>query len=521
MSENKPSRLTKLREFIRNHRWLLAILFVAVFFRFWQLNSLPPGLHPDEAANGLDIFRIFSGDLRVLYDTNGPRESLFFFLQAPFVWLLDNTILALRITPAAIGVLSVGVTYLWAKEWFDKKIALYTGFFYAVGVWAVTLSRDGYRANMVPLVVALNAWLTTKMLLTRKWYWAVLTGASYAAGLYTYFSYRLILLALIAVSAAGLIKYKGQLKGLLKPLGIMVASGAIALIPLGLYAVDHPADVISGRSSVAFTNPELNNGEPLKTLGDTIVKTALMFNFKGDPNFRHNLGGAPMLEAATGIFFVLGFLVALRRIKDIRYFGLLAVFGAMMLPEIVTAEGIPHGLRAIGALPVVYMLAGVGLMELTGRYKGVFPRNPLAKSALSVIMALVLLSTAAYSYQRYFVAWANSPETYEAYSEDAVSAAEYLNQNQFEGQRYVVIGGYSNQTIAYLTHNKSSYIWVEPNDISSQLQINGPAQIIVLASEDEKFRASAGINYQNLKHTDVKSTARTNVSLFSIYETPN
>src|SRR5688572_12046498 len=108
------------------HRTGLAVLLImltAVFFRFWALDRLPPGLHPDEAANGLDVFRIGEGDLRVLYNTNGPREALFFYLQGIFVWLLGNSVLALRLAPALIGTAAVGLTYLWVKEWWSRRTA--------------------------------------------------------------------------------------------------------------------------------------------------------------------------------------------------------------------------------------------------------------------------------------------------------------------------------------------------------------------------------------------------------------
>src|SRR5438105_3179444 len=98
----------------RRDLWILAgILIIAIFFRFWRLDSLPPGVHPDEAANGLDIIRMIEHhDFRVLYNTNGPREALFFYLQAPFVLLLGGTSLALRIAPALIGVFSVLALFL-------------------------------------------------------------------------------------------------------------------------------------------------------------------------------------------------------------------------------------------------------------------------------------------------------------------------------------------------------------------------------------------------------------------------
>src|SRR5437870_223074 len=98
-----------LISFVKRHWQLLGLLLIvalAISYRFWQLNHLPPGLHPDEAANGLDVFRILEKhDFRPLYNTNGPREALFFYLQAFFVWLFGNTILALRLAPALFGSL--------------------------------------------------------------------------------------------------------------------------------------------------------------------------------------------------------------------------------------------------------------------------------------------------------------------------------------------------------------------------------------------------------------------------------
>src|SRR4051812_27737466 len=93
--------------------------------RLYQLASLPPGLHPDEAANGLDVFRILEQhDWRPFYSTNGGRESLFFFLQSIGVSIFGNTIVGLRIAPALLGTASVGAVYLWVTSWFGRRTAI-------------------------------------------------------------------------------------------------------------------------------------------------------------------------------------------------------------------------------------------------------------------------------------------------------------------------------------------------------------------------------------------------------------
>ena len=57
---------------------LLLILIVAVVFRFWLLDSAPPGLYPDEAVNAVDAARAQeSGDYSVFYPNNNGREGLY------------------------------------------------------------------------------------------------------------------------------------------------------------------------------------------------------------------------------------------------------------------------------------------------------------------------------------------------------------------------------------------------------------------------------------------------------------
>ncbi len=514
--------LQSLTRWVSEHRATVAlglILLVAVFFRFWQLNSLPPGLHPDEAANGLDIVqRILHGDIRPLYNTNGPRESLFFFLQTIFVLIFGNTALALRIAPASIGVVAVFLTYLWVKDWFNKRTALLAALFTASGSWSVTIGRDGFRANMIPLMIALVAWLTTKAIKQKRLFWWVLAGAAYGAGFYTYIAWQVtpLIVAILLVMAA--VKLKSKLRLFIKPFLAAVVAGLIVITPMAVYGLRHPGDVIGGRSSVSFTNPGLNNGRPLKTLLSTVGKTALMFNWRGDPNYRQNLGGAPELNALVGVMFLFGVVICLVRLKDSRYFSLLLIFGVMLIPEILTAEGIPHGLRAIGAIPAVYILASVGIVEAIERWRVVFPKNPSALAAMTSLLVLVIALALVYDYQRYFVAWANDPNTFNAYSEDATQMATYLNtQRDFSGSRYVVIDGYSDKTIEYLTYHKTSYSRIEPDTLAG-LPITGPELIVAVQSAAMNVADYLQMNGSKFTTQPVNSAKRPYTTLYTVYQ---
>ena len=483
----------KLTEFYRAHTAqiiLVLIILVSIFFRFYRLNSLPPGLHPDEAANGLDIFRMIDHhDFRPLYNTNGPREALFFYLQAIFVLIMGNTILALRMAPAIIGVAGVYAVYLWSKSWFGQRVGLLSAAIMAVNPWAVTITRDGFRASMTPLMVALTLWAYTLALRTRKTKWFVIAGGIMSLGMYTYLSFKLFPLALVVIWSFMELWRKDIVKPLRKQLVISLVAFVIVLIPMGIYAIKHPGDVFARAGGVSFLEPSLNHGHPIQTLFSTIGKTALMFNVHGDENYRQNLGGAPELNIFVGLMFLFGIILCLTRLNKTRYFGLLVVFAVMLLPEVLTAEGIPHALRAIGAMPEALILAAVGIDYMLERWYATFPINAAARSAgLGIVVVLLLLSLYQ-GYEQYFVAWANSPQTYAAYAEDASSIGHYIIAHPFKGTRYVLIDGYTDKTVFYLTHYHATYTRIDPSDIANLPKTGAKEFFISNEDHDDSIKA--------------------------------
>lgn len=465
---------------------LALVMLLAAFMRFYQLDTLPPGLHPDEAANGLDVFKILEqNDWRPFYSTNGGREALFFYLQAIGVALFDNTILGLRAAPALLGTLAVGAVYLWGSSWFGRRTGLIAALLMAVTPWAVVISRDGFRAGMLMLIIPLTLWLFTRALQTGKRTWFALAGISLGLGFYTYIAYRMFPLAIAAVLLYILIWRRSLIKRWWKGAATSAIACGIVLIPIGIYTIQHPGDIAGRPGGVSFTNPDLNDGKPVQTLLDTTVKTVLMFNVYGDENYRHNLGGQPAFNIFVGVMFVLGLIVAVARIKRLKYFALLMVFGAMLLPVVLTAEGIPHFLRAIGALAPAVVLAAIGITYLISKWYATFPLNSVARTSGAVAVAFLLALTVYHGYVSYFVAYANAPQTFDAYAEDAVEGSKYYLNNGFNGQRYAVTGEYSNQTLSFLTHGKVQYDRIDPGRVDEIALNAGTAKEFLIFSYDK------------------------------------
>lgn len=465
--------------------WVLlgGVILLAIGMRFWHLNTLPPGLHPDEAANGIDIFRILERhDWRVIYNTNGPRETLFFYLQAGFVAAMGNTILALRMAPALFGVLAVVMVYLLTKEWFGRRTALVAAFLMAVNPWVVIISRDGFRASLVPFFIATVLYLATLAYRRGKTIWFVLAGVAFGLGFYTYTAYAALALVLVAVLLIALIWRRTWTQKHFKQLGFAAISLAVVLLPLVVTIVRHPNDSSARAGGTSFLNSELNHGKPLQTLGSSVAKTILQYNVAGDQNPRHNIPGQPLVNTFVGIMLLVGILVALYNIKQLRYSVLLLTFAALLLPAAISAESLPHALRSIGTAVPVMILAAVGINYLLLRWYQTFPLNSPARLVGLYLILFLLLLTAIQGIKGYFWAWGQDPQTYAAYNEDMTAIANYLNSRQSNATTYLVSGGYSALPVEYLTHNKSKYELLDASSLQS-LPIGGSSKRFIVPAD--------------------------------------
>ena len=133
---------------------LLTILGIAVFFRFYRLDRIPPGLYPDVAINGNDALdSLKTGQFKLFYPENNGREGMIVWLDALSIYLFGAGVYALKFPAALAGVLTVIGLYFLGKELFGKKgecAALLASFFLATSFWHVNFSRIGFRAILVP-----------------------------------------------------------------------------------------------------------------------------------------------------------------------------------------------------------------------------------------------------------------------------------------------------------------------------------------------------------------------------------
>jgi len=437
--------------------YLVLILVVASFFRLWKLNTIPPGIYPDEAINGNEA--IFTHG-KVFYKENNGREGLFINIISVYFALFGKSVLVFRLVPATCGILAVFGIYLLTKELFEAisnkqeatRIALLASFFVAVSFWPVNFARIVFRANLVPLISVFAFYFIFRGLRKESVFYSLVAGVLFGLGLYTYTSFRLLflLLPLIFFNWYFLIwprQTKAQRKKVLHFAIYFSIAGVLVSLPLLFYFLKNPQD-FAGRLSQVMIFSQKN---PVEAFFKSLISHLAMFNFQGDYNWRHNISGFPLLFWPVGILFLAGLFYSIKEI----YFGfkkkqysLFAIYSFLiswwfmaLLPSILTYEAIPHALRSIGAIPPTFIFAGLGGALIFEFVKKKFPLKKGGFNYYLVILSSILLafSFVFTEYTLYFELWARNPQVKNAFSADLVEVGNYLNSLPDDIQKYVIV----------------------------------------------------------------------------------
>src|SRR3989344_4754273 len=470
---------------------LLLIIAIAVFFRFWQFDSVPPGLYQDEAMNGADALSSLENDkFSVFYTNNNGREGMIVWLDALAVKVFGTEPWVLRLFPAIAGVLAVLGLFFLTKKLFNIKIALASSFFMAISFWAVNFSRIGFRANlMVPILIwsfyfllrAVNQNLVsdTRALRCRTPSF-IIAGVLFGLGFYTYISYRFA----PVLAAAFFIPYliMRRTKNFWLGFAIFAVTAFIVALPIGLYFFNNPGDFFGRSGQVSVFSAD----NPLKATVLSVAATFGMFNIIGDQNSRHNFAGYPQLLLPVGILFILGILICTKR-RNLSDKFLFLWFFIFLLPNILSTEGNPHALRALGTMPAAMVFAGVGLVWICEKIQGYFNEKIKnleleayhsqlfrIKKEMFILLFIFLLFISFSEFNKYFVRWASNIRTADAFSKNQVEISNYLNNLPKNVLKYVIWHvddketnnglPVSAQTVYFLTQKKSRVIYLKANE---------------------------------------------------------
>lgn len=494
---------------------IFLVLALALIVRVYNIDKTPSGIYPDEAVNGVDALHAFrSGDYRWFYTDNNGREGLFMNLIALSYHFFGITILGLKFPSIISGVLTVWGTYLLTKELFRSRRAAYlTMIFVAFSFWSINFSRIAFRAVMLPAVLTFSFYFLFRgiknnhhslKIIAKQYFFFALAGFIFGIGLHTYIAWRIAPGILFILFIALWITKKHFLRDYwLKGL-VFIIFMFVSMAPLLLTFNQHPEYLTSRSNEISIFSPTMNHGYFLRTAGKSLGLSLVQYTFWGDQNWRHNYPPYPILNPILGITFLIGLiyiivkwfhLLFLRFRENIRdrkfyvYSFLLAWFFGMLAPEFLSAEGLPHALRSIGTLPVVYMIATIPFLWALGKYDQA-KTSPLVRSSIYSLIVLIVTVVVVSNIIKYHYFWANNPKQAAAFESDLMDVSDYIKTIPAGKQKIVIAGNMQIVPIKLFNYDLPNTYRVHQNglnDLTKALPVSGSDNYIFILTDKQKW----------------------------------
>ena len=422
--------------------------------RFQRLSELPPGLSYDEGAHGVDALSVLRGEHAAFFPESHGREGLIVYAIALTTSVLGRTILAVRLPTALASAGTVFAVFwlgrlLFGREWDSGRATPWRGLLVGgvgAGLIAVSLAqtvigRTAFRVNFLPLLLCLCLGLLWEGWRCRSWQGVALAGACAGLLAYTYIAARFVPFLFLFLGLSFLVpwgrsEYGGEMRGwaLLShrfssltsrlraemPLaGVFVGVAGVVAAPILIYFALNPDQFFLRSDQVSVFQSDGGPAGPLWALFINVWEHLLTFGIYGDPSWRHNYSGQPLLNIWEAFFFWIGVGTAVWRWKQPAVRLLLLWLALLLLPAMLSRdENVPHFLRMFGATPAMYLLTGVGVWEMIRVLRGRFLWEGAkwapnwirdGTKAATVVGALVgglILIQGAHTYRDYFHSWA-------------------------------------------------------------------------------------------------------------------
>jgi Dolichyl-phosphate-mannose-protein mannosyltransferase len=359
--------------------WLAlgALLAFGALIRFVALDTIPLGINPDEgdrASTALDVL-----------DGSAPRalfDSGWFFINMVYFRLLalSLSVFGPDIAGGRTGSAIVGTAFLCGLAWLACR-----QFGWRIGLVAVSLAtasalslqHSRLIAETIPTallwVISIGGFVEGART-GRPWAFAV-AGLGGGLSLYFYPSARLWAVgALATVAIIWLLTRRGRAGVLLRGFTVAGVACLVAAAPFLVHLQTHPIEVTGRYAQTAVLDP--HNQERLSYLAppEPLARLVLLQAERTLGMFdRYSDGGgflptgqpifAPPLSALALLAMVFGLV---RGVRDVRL-AILSVWLSIGLSGVFLTVETPDMIRAVGALPSVFVLMAIVLVELIDR----------------------------------------------------------------------------------------------------------------------------------------------------------
>ena len=470
----------------------IAVLCAGLFLRLYDLPDFPFGTWYDEADFALQAQRILQEPAyRPLFidSIHGPAHYIY-LVSALFLVLPDVTFV-IRLASVLLGTLSIAAAFVAGNQLFGRGPGLMLAFLIAVSRWSFNFSRIGMFNIPVTLFAFLGIALLLRALRRNRltdYMWA---GLLLGFGYNFYLASTLFLMVVSVFVLRYFVSHFRLLRHQWKGLLVAAVGVLLFLAPLALFSQEEP-DIFFRRTRTVSIFNEFPSDQVADKLLESAAAHFLMYNVRGDPNGRHNLPGEPTLAPVAGALFVLGLGMSLASLRRRRSLLLITWLLVMMSGGVFALSfEAPQSLRAIGALPAVYLLAILPLAQLRQNWRAAAaappppgdrvendaggqtgPPAPLAPRAVLnklqpalirpgtfLFVSLLLFAVALHNYRIYFVDQRNDFAVWNAYSTGETIAAQLIaaNAKSADTDAFVTSHFAHHPTVRFVANAESSY----------------------------------------------------------------
>lgn len=368
--------------------WIIAL---ATYLRLFSLSSVPGPLNWDEVSMGVAARSIletgrdeWGQQFPLLFRSYGEWKSpVYIYLLTPFIALLGNTELAVRLPSALAGIFAVYLTYLIGSLLYSRKVGLFASLFLAVSPWHLLLSRPAFEANVsLTLILAgLYFFLKSYNRATFDMRYALYSALFFGLAPHTYNSAKVVVPLLVLF-----LVWRTRLYLRLIPL--LLFGGVLALFALPLVM-----EMFSGRAQYRYTqvgvttdqkalnefvnyrnNPEINPligklvfNKYTYALHATAVNAASYLSpsfllLQAGDHHQHHVKYFGVLYLAEFVLLIIGLSQLSKQTGVLRTLPILIILLGIIPAALTRDQG--HVLRSLLTLPGWQLLAALGLSHL-------------------------------------------------------------------------------------------------------------------------------------------------------------
>ncbi|MBN1355195.1 glycosyltransferase family 39 protein [bacterium] len=498
------------------------ILYFAAFLRFYRLHELPPGLWWDETQTAIISRDILKGWFPPVYDLRINAGTPASYVIAGWFYLFGTSVHALRAYYAAVGVITVAVSYGFFRLFFSRWWSLF-------GMALIATSRWLFSINRVAMATIDETVLLTFLVFicyirasrSGKLRYYISTGMLLGLGLYLHTGARVLPVIIgLDLIIRLVLERKEFFKRHAAGSAMMIGVSVIVFIPLAKHIYQHQDDYFR-RSRQTLLSTEYPGWYPVPPLAENVVNYMKMYSYSGDWHPRHNQNREPQLPPPVSVLSLIGLSCLAVRIlrKDARLF--IMGFVLVSLQGILTIHNNTANLNRVAEnIPIVHLWAVIGLLYLSAGIKRIW--NPRAAKILTVAAAVFVIGiSSARAYRIYFREYSENLDLIGVFGfqPELTEPAEYIRKLLRERNDLEIWAEYI---------NADSFRYIQPrhprlHDLTRSAAVRfspGFSTAILILSQNDSLTRTIRERYPDAEEVEVPYSLDRNHVLFRVFYLP-